>query len=143
MDPDDVRVHELGQKASLLAKARHQLFEAHPGRRQPLEADHGFLEPGGARRAAGRLAVKAVPAGQERHEQARLDRRDGVAQPGERATLQPPEHVRVTPLGLDTARAQLAAHQDPALVGLDRTELVLQAKLPSRVGRHRAERLQH
>src|SRR5262249_26839833 len=67
-----------------------------------------------------RAAIDSVPAGHEAAERALLRRLDCAAQGGEGRATDPAQHIRLTPLALDAARAELAA--DEPVVALQRRQ---------------------
>ena len=113
-DPDD-----LAGRAQLVQPARavgagaagQDVLLPHVDRqRQALQRDEHVaqaVDPG----AGGRVAVDALPGGDEARERALVGGLDLLAQGRERGAAQPPQHLGVAPLALAAAGAQLAADE--------------------------------
>ena len=111
--------HELATRAQLVhpgrrigadAAGQHVALPHLGGQRESLERDEDLTQAVDAR-AGGRVAVDALPAGQEAGERALVGGLDLLAQDGERGAPQAPEHLGVAPLAFAAPGAELATHK--------------------------------
>ena len=144
--PDDLarRAELIHPRRRVRAEAarQHVALPHLGGQREPLQRHEHLAQPVDPS-ARGRMAVDALPGGQERRQRALVGRLDLLAQRRERGAPQAPQDLGVTPLRLARTAAgpQLAANDLPValqpLQDRSRIDLVARAQL---VGRERPVR---
>ena len=103
---------------------QHLPFPERHRKREPLQRDERLTQR--------RAAIDAVPAREEAAQRGLLHGLDLAPQGRERGPAQPPKDVRIAPLSLAAARAQLAPHE--LLLALEPPKLLLD--LDAEPGRH-------
>ena len=126
-----------GRRVGATAAWQHVALPDVGGEREALEGHEHLaqaVDPG----TGGRMAVDALPRGQEGGQRALVGGLDLLAQDGQRRAAQAPQHLGVAPLALAAGGAQLAAHQLPGALergqGAGRIDEVALAQLAGREG---------
>ena len=120
-DPHDLAARaqavQPGRRVGAGAPRQHLALPHLDRQRQPLQR-HEHLAQAIDAGAGGRVAVDALPRGQEGGQRALLGRLDLLAQRGQRGAAQAAQDLEVAPLALAASGAQLAAHELAAALEL-------------------------